>query len=141
MKRGTVRYLIAAVLPTAILLCITPLASVAEVGPIHRPIIRPQVRMNWQTFISGPGGAARLASLKKAVLKMKSLDSAPPTSADFRRSWKYWANIHGYYGPQSMDGTVAQQVAYLNANGMGSYVSYYSGITDQTPPDQVAKTV
>jgi hypothetical protein len=100
----------------------------------------PQVRMKWQSFISGPAGALRLASLKRGIAKMKSLDNSTNV-LDFRRSWKYWANIHGYYGPQSMDGTVAQQIAYLNGNQLGSYVHYYQGITDQTPPDSVAATV
>lgn len=101
----------------------------------------PQVRMKWQDFVAGPDGAKRLASLQAAIKKMKSLDTAPPTSADYRRSWQYWANIHGYYGPTSPDGTVEQQVQWLQQNGFGQYVKYYQGITDQTAPDQVAKTV
>jgi Common central domain of tyrosinase/Polyphenol oxidase middle domain len=101
----------------------------------------PQVRMRWEDFISGPDGAKRLASLEAAVTKMKSLDNSPPTSADYRRSWAYWANIHGYYGPQSLDGTVEEQIQYLQQNQMGQYVSYYQGITDQTPPDATATTV
>jgi len=100
-----------------------------------------QVRMRWQDFIAGTAGAKRLASLQAAIKKMKSLDGAAPGSVDFRRSWAYWANIHGYYGSQSPDGTVAQQIAYLNSHGMHSYVSYYNGIVDQTPPDSVATTV
>ena len=60
-------------------------------------------------FVSGPDGNKRLASLQMAVAKMKSLDNAPPTSADFRRSWTYWANIHGYLGPQSKFQTLAYQ--------------------------------
>src|SRR5262249_21441353 len=99
-----------------------------------------QVRMRWQDFISGPDGAKRLATLKAGVAKMKSLDTSLPTSADYRRSWRYWANIHGYYGTVSPDGTVAQQIQYLQSIGMGSYVSYYTGITDQTPPDSAAQT-
>ncbi|HEV2645890.1 MAG TPA: tyrosinase family protein [Acidobacteriaceae bacterium] len=140
MKSSTFPHLVRAVLSIALVLCCTLTPSEAKAGGIYKPAA-PQVRMRWQDFISGPGGPARLASLKKAVLKMRSLDNAAPTSVDFRRSWKYWANIHGYYGPQSMDGTVAQQVAYLNSQGMGSYASYYSNITDQTPPDQIAKAV
>jgi len=101
----------------------------------------PQVRMSWQDFISGPDGATRLAHLQAAITKMKSLDSAPKTSADYRRSWEYWANIHGYYGTQSPDGTVAQQIQFLKDNGMQQYVSYYNDIKDQTPPDATAKKV
>ena len=101
----------------------------------------PQIRMRWEDFISGPDGAKRLASLKAGVAKMKSLDSSSPTSADYRRSWQYWANIHGYYGTVSPDGTVAQQIQYLQSIGMGNYVPYYTGITDQTPPDSDAQTI
>ena len=104
-------------------------------------LLAPQVRLSWQHFIQGAAGAQRLASLKKAITKMKSLNASPKTSADYRRSWEYWANIHGYYGPQSPDGTVAQQVAWLNANGFSSYVSYYNGITDQVPPDALATLI
>src|SRR5258707_10124592 len=92
------------------------------------PVPATQVRMSWQDFISGPDGATRLAHLQAAITKMKSLDSSPKTSADYRRSWEYWANIHGYYGTQSPDGTVAQQIQYLNSQGMQQYVSYYNGI-------------
>jgi tyrosinase len=101
----------------------------------------PQVRMRWQDFVAGPDGAKRLASLEAAIKKMKSLDGSAPGSADFRRSWQYWANIHGYYGSTSPDGTVEQQIAYLKQQGMGQYASDYQGITDQTAPDTVAKTV
>jgi hypothetical protein len=101
----------------------------------------PQVRMRWQDFISGPDGAKRLASLQAAITKMKSLDGSAPDSADFRRSWLYWANIHGYYGAQSPDGTVAQQIQYLQDNQMGQYVSYYQGIVDQTAPDATAQAI
>jgi hypothetical protein len=97
--------------------------------------------MRWQDFIAGEEGAKRLDSLKTAVARMKSLDSSPIDSADYRRSWAYWANIHGYYGTQSPDGTVEQQVSWLRANGFASYVRYYQGVSDQTPPDAVAQAV
>lgn len=115
------------------------LATLAVAGPAAAQA--PQVRMRWQDFVAGPDGAKRLASLQAAIKKMKSLDGSAPASADYRRSWQYWANIHGYYGPTSPDGTVAQQIQYLQQNGMGKYVSYYQGIDDQTAPDAVAKQV
>lgn len=101
----------------------------------------PQVRMRWQDFVSGADGAKRLASLRAAVQKMKSLDNSPPGSADYRRSWQYWANIHGYYGAASPDGTVQAQIQFLQSNGLGSYVSYYQGITDQSAPDATAQAI
>lgn len=99
----------------------------------------PAVRMKWEDFIAGPAGATRLDHLKKAIRVMKSLDTSTDP-VNFRRSWAYWANIHGYYGPQSPDGTVEQQIDWLNQNGYSQYVPYYDGITDQTPPDSVATT-
>ncbi len=109
-----------------------------------------QLRMRWQDFISGPDGARRLASLEAAVSKMKSLDATDPVQdpVNYRRSWHYWANIHGYYGSQSPDGTVQQQIDYLKANGFAQDVKYYDGsadggppITDQTPPDDIARMI
>jgi Common central domain of tyrosinase/Polyphenol oxidase middle domain len=102
---------------------------------------QPQVRMRWQDFIKGPDGTKRLASLQKAVAKMKSLDSSPTNSADYHRSWQFWANIHGYYGPTSTDGTVEDQISYLKSNGFNQYVKYYNGIKDQPAPDSVAQSI
>jgi hypothetical protein len=107
----------------------------------------PQIRMSWQTFVSGPDGALRLASLKKAIAKMRSLDNSPPDSADFRRSWKYWANIHGYLGPTSPFGTVAQRTQQLTNDGLSQDIPYLvgtstqPGIVDQTPPDAIASAI
>jgi len=101
----------------------------------------PEVRMRWQDFISGPDGAKRLASLQAAVKKMKSLNNSPKDSADYRRSWEYWANIHGYYGAKSPDGTVAEHIQELTSHGMAGDASYYQGINDQLPPDSIAQTI
>jgi hypothetical protein len=109
-----------------------------------------QVRMRWQDFVSGPDGAMRVASLVTAVTKMKSLDTTDPVQdpVNYRRSWHYWANIHGYYGNQSPDGTVQQQIDYLKANGFAQDVTYYDGsvgggppIIDETPPDDIAQKI
>src|SRR3954447_19108323 len=37
-------------------------------------------------------------SLRRGVAVMMSRNTAPRDSADFRRSWVYWANMHGYFG-------------------------------------------
>jgi Common central domain of tyrosinase/Polyphenol oxidase middle domain len=112
-----------------------------EVSPTAGSTAAPQMRMKWQDFISGVDGAKRLGSLQAAVAKMKSLDKSPHESADYRRSWEYWANIHGYYGAKSPDGTVAEQLAYLTSIGLGSLSPYYNGITDQTAPDAIAEKI
>ncbi|GLQ88757.1 tyrosinase family protein [Dyella flagellata] len=107
----------------------------------------PQVRMKWQDFVSGVDGAKRLASFQRAVAKMRSLDNSPPGSADFRRSWKYWANIHGYLGPNSSFGTLAERSQQLTNDGLAQYLPYLvgttgkPGIVDQTPPDAIAKAI
>jgi Common central domain of tyrosinase/Polyphenol oxidase middle domain len=104
----------------------------------------PQVRLKWQDFVSGSDGAKRLASLEKAVAKMKSLDGSPKDSADFRRSWLYWANIHGYLGTGSPFHDLAWQIARLNkpqTPPMSQFVPYLKETTDQTPPDDVAKAI
>ncbi|RUL78907.1 tyrosinase family protein [Dyella choica] len=111
------------------------------------PVTGLHTRMKWQDFVSGPDGAKRLASFKKAVAKMRSLDNSPTDSADFRRSWKYWANIHGYLGPTSSFGTVAERSQQLTNDGLSQYLPYLvgtagmPGIVDQTPPDAIAKTI
>jgi tyrosinase len=130
----------------AILLLALPLASYsAHAQTSAAPKVN--VRMKWQDFIKGADGAKRLASLQKAVAKMKSLDNSPATSVDFRRSWKYWANIHGYLGPNSKFGTVAFQTNRLNQLGLSQFLPYLvgtndkPGLQDQTPPDSIANTV
>jgi hypothetical protein len=115
-------------------ICLCQVMAVAQ-----RP--QPQLRMRWQDFVKGPDGAKRLASLQKAVAKMKSLDSSPTNSVDYRRSWQFWANIHGYYGPTSADGTVEDQISYLQSNGLNQYVKYYNGIKDQPAPDSIAQSI
>jgi hypothetical protein len=103
--------------------------------------------MRWQDFIAGPEGAKRMAGLQKAIAKMRSLDNSPPDSLDFRRSWKYWANIHGYLGPDSKFGTLDFQKNRLISLGMSQFVPYLvgangnPGLLDQTPPDDIAKEV
>ena len=139
---GTSSFAVLTISSFVVLTLISPSAHAQTNGD---PV--PQVRMKWQDFVSGPDGTKRLASLQKAVAKMKSLDNAPPTSADFRRSWTYWANIHGYLGPQSKFQTLAYQKDRLVKLQMSQFLPYLVGTTDkpgfkdQTPPDAIAKAV
>lgn len=41
---------------------------------------------------------AELMSLRTGVATMMARNSAPRGSADFRRSWVYWANMHAHFG-------------------------------------------
>jgi hypothetical protein len=129
----------------ASLLVLTVLSSGAWAQTSGNPPIN--VRMKWQDFVNGPDGAKRLAGLQTAVAKMRSLDNSPVDSADFRRSWKYWANIHGYLGPNSKFGTVASQQARLNSLQLSQFLPYLlgtadkPGFQDQTPPVAIASAV
>ena len=58
---------------------------------------------------------------------MRALDNST-NPQDFRRSWLYWANIHGYYGQSSPDGTVEDQIQYLKQNGFAAR-DYMIGFT------------
>lgn len=60
--------------------------------------------------------AAEVISLRRGVMQMRAWSSAPKDSADYRRSWAYWSNMHGHFdadcypGPTpapGMDGQVA----------------------------------
>jgi len=62
--------------------------------------------------------ATELASLRRGVAQMKAWDSEPRGSANFRRSWIYWANMHAYFGAGCAN------PSGLNAAGM-------SGLTAQ----------
>jgi hypothetical protein len=42
--------------------------------------------------------AAELMSFRRGVATMMSRNTAPRDSADFRRSWLFWANAHSHFG-------------------------------------------
>jgi Common central domain of tyrosinase/Polyphenol oxidase middle domain len=42
--------------------------------------------------------ATEVMSLRRGVAKMMSRNNAPHGSADYHRSWVYWANMHQYFG-------------------------------------------
>jgi subtilisin family serine protease len=44
--------------------------------------------------------AKELMSLRRGVTQMMSWNNSPHDSAEFRRSWVYWANMHAHFGPQ-----------------------------------------
>ena len=44
--------------------------------------------------------ANELMSLRRGVAQMMAWNTAPRDSADFRRSWLYWANMHAHFGSE-----------------------------------------
>lgn len=43
-------------------------------------------------------GSANLNAYRRGVRVMMARNSAGRSTADFRRSWQFWANVHGHYG-------------------------------------------
>ena len=58
--------------------------------------------------------ADELISLRRGVAQMKAWNTAPHDSADFRRSWVYWANMHSHFGQSCVTNNPS------NFLGMGS---------------------
>jgi hypothetical protein len=97
-------------------------------------------RISAKDFAQNP---AKVAALKRAVTRMKERNSRPRTSADFRQSWVYWANTHGYFGtgPNS-SGTAAAFKADAQSNCAGftgqlftTCVSYYTHVQGYSLPN------
>ncbi|MER8533373.1 tyrosinase family protein [Mesorhizobium sp. M1005] len=79
----------------------------------------------------------KLLSLIRGIYVMKQRDSAPKDSADYRRSWEYWAAIHGYPGINSPDGTVQMNKDAIVARFPADaplYAGFFTGLSDMTPP-------
>jgi hypothetical protein len=94
-------------------------------------------RLSWQEFSKDP---KRVESFRKAVAVMKSRNTADPKSIEYRKSWQYWANMHGYFGDSSVNGTVAKWRACNNLSGP-NFDAAFAGVENTSPPDDVAKTV
>lgn len=94
-------------------------------------------RLSWQEFRKDP---KRVESFRKAVAAMKSRNTADPKSVEFRKSWTYWANMHGYFGAAAKNGTVAQ---WRRNNDLDDpkYDPDFEGVENTSPPDDTAKAV
>lgn len=53
------------------------------------------LRMSATEFAKDP---AKVSALQKGLEKMRANNNAPPLSPEFRTSFNYWANTHGYFG-------------------------------------------
>lgn len=83
----------------------------------------------------------KLNSLIWGINVMKRRDSAPMASASYRTSWQYWANIHGFPGPNSPSGTV-EKVRKGREDASSDaplFVGFFSGLKDFTAPDKLAE--
>ncbi|GAA0314092.1 hypothetical protein GCM10009087_25590 [Sphingomonas oligophenolica] len=71
--------------------------------------------------------ATQLASLRRGIAQMIAWNSAPQGSADFKRSLRYWANMHAYIG------TGCSSASGLNYPGMSGL-----SLQSKATPDQIA---
>jgi hypothetical protein len=97
------------------------------------------VRESLSDFARDP---EKLASLIRGINEMKRRSSAPQDTAEYRTSWEYWANIHGYPGPNAPAGTVEQVRKDREARFPADaplYAGFYTGLKDFTPPDKLAE--
>jgi hypothetical protein len=65
-----------------------------------------------------------LMSLRRGVATMMSRNSAAPDSADFRRSWIYWANMHSHFG--------ADCAGPIRGSGMGGVQTFTASNAAET---------
>ncbi|MDP9194396.1 MAG: tyrosinase family protein [Acidobacteriota bacterium] len=94
-------------------------------------------RLSWQEFAKDPN---RVQSFRNAVAEMRVRSTAPQSSATFRKSWQYWASIHGYFGTTAKNKTVEEfRVKYGLTSP--SLDQYFVGVDNTTPPDSIARTV
>ncbi|MGO8045231.1 S8 family serine peptidase [Rhizobium johnstonii] len=69
--------------------------------------------------------ASELMALRRGVAKMMSWNNAPRDSADFRRSWLFWANMHAHFGPDC-----AGPVHGNNMDGVQAFTAENTAETD-----------
>ncbi len=118
-----------------VLLCIaiTVIISCSELSGAKAQTF---TRQSFQEFSKDQN---KLISLLRGVLVMKRRNSAPKDSADYRRSWEYWAAIHGYVGEGSPSGTLEEYMQRLidrNPDDAPLYAGFFGVLTNLTPPDQ-----
>jgi len=78
------------------------------------------LRMSATEFAKDP---AKVSTLQKGLEKMRANNNAPPLSPEFRTSFNYWANTHGYFGT----GTHAtDKDYYVNQYRMPQCLQVYS---------------
>jgi Common central domain of tyrosinase len=68
--------------------------------------------------------ASELMSLRRGVAKMMSRNGAPRGSADYRRSWLYWANMHLHFGSDC--------AGPISGSGMAGVQTFTASNADET---------
>ncbi|MGH8488595.1 MAG: tyrosinase family protein [Gammaproteobacteria bacterium] len=120
-------------------LAILGTASAAD-APEHQTQKR-FIRQSLQEFVKDQN---KLDSLIRGVQVMKSRNTAPKNSVEYRTSWEYWAAIHGYAGKSApspfgkpFGGTVETwQEAFRQTfpDDAPLFAGYWAGLQNLTPP-------
>ncbi|MCH2001091.1 tyrosinase family protein [Acinetobacter seifertii] len=94
------------------------------------------LRMSATEFAKDP---AKVSALQKGLEKMRANNNANPLSPEFRTSFNYWANTHGYFGTgtHGTDKTTYlknRMAGCLQDNSQALCDSYYKHIQNSTVP-------
>ena len=97
-------------------------------------------RISASEFAKDP---AKVAAFRRAVQRMKERNTRARTSADFRQSWAYWANTHGYFGTgprasgsaAAFKATARRRCAGFTGRLFTTCVSYYDHVQDFSVPN------
>lgn len=95
------------------------------------------LRMSATEFAKDP---AKVSALQKGLEKMRANNNANPLSPEFRTSFNYWANTHGYFGTgtHGTDKTTYlknRMAGCLQDNSQALCDSYYKHIQNSTVPN------
>lgn len=83
----------------------------ADFEPALLALDEPAIRRSTRMLEANPN---QLSGLRCAVARMKARDDSKDI-LEFRRSWRYWANVHGYYTKDTFDGQTAKAIAGLRS--------------------------
>ncbi|WP_337881325.1 tyrosinase family protein [Rheinheimera sp.] len=89
-------------------ICIPALAVAIACG-LSSAAQADSLRISAADFAKDP---ARVAALRAGIANMRTSNQANPLSAQFRTSFNYWANTHGYFGTGG------------NATNLPNYIAY-----------------
>jgi Common central domain of tyrosinase len=93
--------------------------EVKELAPNHDEVEQSQQRKSVNALT-----ANELTSLRRGVAQMKAWNTAPRDSANFRRSWLYWANMHAHFGQSCVTDNPS------NFPGMGSVQTFTANASE-----------
>ncbi|GAA0663358.1 tyrosinase family protein [Rheinheimera tangshanensis] len=94
-------------------------------------------RISVKDFSSDP---AKVKALQQGIERMKAKSQANPMSADFRTSFAYWSNTHGFFGTGKNATDLKAYIAYrmpgcLEVLDKATCDAYYQHMSNSTVPN------